>query len=89
MNQDIHPFLSYLKSTRHLAANSLDGYRRDLEDLARELQAHHDIVRTADIKPFHLSSYMNRLKEQGERTPRFRAESFPSKPFFSLRSRPA
>lgn len=65
MNQDIQPFLSYLKSTRHLAVNSLDGYRRDLEDLARELQAHHDIVRTADIKPFHLSSYLNRLKEQG------------------------
>ncbi|MFD2332208.1 site-specific tyrosine recombinase XerD [Cohnella sp. GCM10020058] len=65
MNQDINPFLSHLKATRHLAANSLDGYRRDLEDLARELQAHDDIVRTADIKPFHLSAYLNRLKEQG------------------------
>ncbi|SFB19308.1 integrase/recombinase XerD [Cohnella sp. OV330] len=65
MNQDIHPFLSHLKATRHLAANSLDGYRRDLEDLSRELQAHHDIVLTADIKPHHLSAYIHRLKEQG------------------------
>ncbi|MDG0789727.1 tyrosine recombinase [Cohnella ginsengisoli] len=65
MNQDIQPFLSHLKATRHLAANSLDGYRRDLEDLSRELQAHHDIVRTADIKPHHLSAYIHRLKEQG------------------------
>ncbi|CAI6056893.1 site-specific tyrosine recombinase XerD [Cohnella sp. JJ-181] len=65
MNQDIITFLSHLRATRHLAANSLDGYRRDLEDVSRDLQEHDDISRTADIKPHHLSSYIHRLKEQG------------------------
>lgn len=65
MKQDIASFLSHLKATKHLAANSLDGYRRDLTDLSRALEEDHDVVRTGDIKPYHLSAYLHRLKEQG------------------------
>lgn len=65
MKQDIANFMENLKAAGQLAANSLDGYRRDLEDVVRTFEERHGIVRAADVKPHHLSAYLHELREQG------------------------
>lgn len=65
MKQDIAFYLAHLKADGHLAANSFDGYRRDLEDVMRALEERHDIARAADVKPHHLAAYLRELREEG------------------------
>jgi integrase/recombinase XerD len=61
MKELLPGFLRYLREERGLAANSLDGYRRDLEDAFTEL-ARLGIAEPQQVLPLHLTAYLRKLR---------------------------
>ena len=62
----LHSFLVYLASERGLANNSLDAYRRDLQDLEKALATSHLTLRTAAADDFR--AYLQDQSRKGQST---------------------
>jgi len=63
MKELLPEFMRHLREERGLAPNSLDGYRRDVEDLLAELDRQ-GIRRPKEVLPPHLAAYMRKLRLQ-------------------------
>ncbi|MBB6674213.1 site-specific tyrosine recombinase XerD [Cohnella nanjingensis] len=61
MKEEIAQFADHLMEAKRLSPHTLDGYRRDLEDLARTL-AGQGIAQPEQVRPYHLSSYVQQLR---------------------------
>lgn len=59
-------FCEFEQSERGLATNSIEAYRRDLEDFIRFLNSS-DIDSPENIDRFHLISYIKSLKDRGKK----------------------
>lgn len=59
-------FLSYLRVERGLAENTLEAYRRDLQQYLKFLSAR-KIQSPAEIKGGHITAYLMQLQKEGRR----------------------
>lgn len=63
MRSDLDAFIEYLQAGKGLAANTLDGYHRDLNDFIGSLEAL-GAADVRDIRSYHLSGYLQSLRGQ-------------------------
>ncbi|MBB6730462.1 tyrosine recombinase [Cohnella zeiphila] len=63
MKELLPDFMRHLRDDRGLAANSLDGYRRDLEDVLAELERL-GITDPQRVQPQHLTAYLRKIRSQ-------------------------
>ena len=65
METQIDVFIYALKVERNLSENTVSAYSRDLNRLARWLEAHHHLNEVNQITPEHISAYFVFLKGEG------------------------
>lgn len=64
LQQPINDFLDYLRVERQYSANTLNGYRRNLQMLHDFLLAQ-SLLRWSDVTTQHLQQWLNKLHRQG------------------------
>ncbi|MCC3373447.1 site-specific tyrosine recombinase [Cohnella sp. REN36] len=64
MNEAIGRFIAHLGEAKRLSPHTLDGYRRDLADLANWL-ADQGVAQPDGVRPYHLSAYAQQLRKLG------------------------